>query len=114
MRPNTYLLACLEILVHLDKSELPPEYVWSSAELPNEPELLGTEVGADLDDCRTAGRAWVEAANNLAVLVHSVVIPQEFNVLLNPSHSQYAELAWNNPQPFRFDHRLFAFGAEQH
>jgi RES domain-containing protein len=33
-------LACVEILVHLDKSELPCDYVWSWAELQCEPERV--------------------------------------------------------------------------
>jgi RES domain-containing protein len=33
-------LACLEVLVHLDKGQLPRNYVWSKAELPDRPEAL--------------------------------------------------------------------------
>jgi hypothetical protein len=33
-------LACVEILVHLDKSELPRDYVWSRAELAKDPGFL--------------------------------------------------------------------------
>jgi len=33
-------LACIEVLVHLDKSQLPRDYVWSRAELPHTPEVL--------------------------------------------------------------------------
>ncbi|MBV9505575.1 MAG: RES domain-containing protein [Acidobacteriia bacterium] len=32
-------LACLEILVHLDKGQLPRDYVWSKAELPDPRDL---------------------------------------------------------------------------
>jgi hypothetical protein len=33
-------LACLEVLVHLDKSPLLLGYAWSKAELPQRPEVL--------------------------------------------------------------------------
>ena len=33
-------LACIEVLVHLDKSQLPRDYVWSRAQLSNPPEVL--------------------------------------------------------------------------
>jgi RES domain-containing protein len=33
-------LACLEILVHLDRSQLPVDYVWSRAELADPPSAL--------------------------------------------------------------------------
>ena len=33
-------LACLEVLVHLDKGQLPRDYVWSKTELTGTPNLL--------------------------------------------------------------------------
>ena len=33
-------LACMEVLVHLDKSEVPRHYAWSAAELGEEPRSL--------------------------------------------------------------------------
>ena len=109
MQLNTYLSPVWRIVVHLDKEELPAEYVWSSTNLVSELESIETKNLDDLDACRAAGRKWAETANGLAALVGSVVIPDEFNVLLNPRHAQYATLAWSNPRPFRFDPRLFTF-----
>jgi RES domain-containing protein len=105
-------LACLEILVHLDKAQLPPEYVWSSTRLPNDPAVLETANERELLACQTAGQVWVETANELAVRVRSVVILEEFNVLLNPRQSHYGDLVWSNPRPFHFDLRLFTFEPE--
>jgi hypothetical protein len=45
----------------------------------------------------------------IAVRVRSAVIPEEFNVLLNPRHRHYGELVWTDPQRFHFDPRLFTF-----
>ncbi len=103
-------LACLEILVHLDKTQLPPEYVWSDAQIPNNPALLETENFRDLTACQIAGRLWAEMANELAARAPSAVIPEEFNVLLNPKHRDYRHLVWSNPRQFRFDIRLFTLG----
>ena len=44
--------------------------------------------------------------NQLAIQVPSIVIPEEFNILLNPNHAHYRDLAWSEPLPFRFDPRL--------
>jgi RES domain-containing protein len=63
----------------------------------------------ELTACRTAGQVWAETAKEPAVQVRSVVIPEEFNVLVNPRHRQYDELVWSNPRPFQFDSRLFTF-----
>lgn len=100
-------LACLEVLVHFAPDKIPPDYVYSSAELKSVPEL-GDFQGdlADDDSTRRYGHSWATSQRSLALLVPSVVIPVEFNVLLNPLHPGYAEVAWNPPQPFRFDPRL--------
>ena len=100
-------LACLEILVHLDKGQLPRDYVWSKADLPHRPELLNVASLNDIGSCQTAGTVWIRTVNELAIGVPSVVIPEEFNVLLNPTHTDYKTLIWSEPRPFRFDPQLF-------
>jgi RES domain-containing protein len=37
-------LACLEVLVHLDKSQLPRDYIWSKAELPHSASVLTAAI----------------------------------------------------------------------
>lgn len=101
-------LACLEVLVHLDKGQLPRDYVWSKAELPDKPEILTADVPATVAACQSVGGDWIAQVNQLATRVPSVVIPEEFNVLLNPTHTGYASLVWTSPRSFHFDPRLFA------
>ena len=100
-------LACVEILVHLDKSELPRDYVWSWSDLGETPEFLHFEDLNHVSMCQAAGNSWVRTSGQLAIQVPSAVIPQEFNILLNPTHEGYAALSWREPRPFRFDPRLF-------
>lgn len=100
-------LTCLEILVHADKNQLPRDYVWSCADLDQTPPMLLAANLTSVAACQMAGQVWVHTANQLAVRVSSVVIPEEFNILLNPMHDGYASLAWMEPRPFRFDRRLF-------
>lgn len=85
-------LACVEILVHLDKSQMPRDYVWSRTELAEAPELLEFENLHNIASCQAAGHAWALSANRLAVQVPSIVIPEEFNILLNPRHPGYENL----------------------
>lgn len=101
-------LACVEILVQLDKSELPRDYVWSWAELRVTPSNLEWSDLSHVSSCQAAGQAWVDTAGQLAIQVPSVVIPEEFNVLLNPPHQEYAALVWSQQRAFRFDPRLVA------
>jgi len=100
-------LACIEVLVHVDKSQLPRGYVWSKTELPAAPMILAFESLSSIVSCQAAGLAWVNAVHHLAIRVPSVIIPEEFNVLVNPLHAAYSSLVWTDPQPFRFDPRLF-------
>jgi RES domain-containing protein len=100
-------LACIEILVHLDKGQLPRDYVWSRTELVETPGFLRFKSLNHITSCQAAGHKWVRVAGQLAVQVPSVVIPEESNILLNPEHSGYNDLVWSEPRPFRFDPRLF-------
>jgi RES domain-containing protein len=100
-------LACLEVLVHVAAAEIPPDYVYSSAELKSVAEAADFEGDlADEDATRRYGHSWAISVRSLALLVPSVMIPVEFNILLNPLHPAYAEVVWNAPRPFRFDRRL--------
>jgi RES domain-containing protein len=50
---------------------------------------------------------YTAAGNQLAIQVPSIVIPEEFNILLDPNHAHYHDLTWSVPLPFRFDPHLF-------
>jgi hypothetical protein len=41
------------------------------------------------------------------VKVSSSIIPEKFNVLLNPSYPAYETLVWAQARSFQFDPRLF-------
>lgn len=102
-------LAVLEVLVHLD---LPAEL------LPDDLRLLTIEIPDDAasrrlkpaptddDACRVAGDAFLDAGDALALMVRSVVVPQEGNVLLNVRHSEMARVAVLHTEPFQLDPRL--------
>ena len=100
-------LACLEVLVHLSPDQVPLDYVYSTAELFEPPEKRNFYGNlGDEDATRAFGRQWATSRSSLAVLVPSVIIPIEFNVLLNPTHSNFDAVKWSAPEPFGFDSRL--------
>jgi hypothetical protein len=68
--------------------------------MPKDRAALETTNVRELTACQTAGQEWAESANELAVTVRSVVILEEFNVLLNPNHRDYGKLVWSNPRHF--------------
>jgi RES domain-containing protein len=109
---STLSLACLEALVHVSIDELPPDYVYSIAEVPVS---SGVETAAwahgflnDEKRTREAGREWADSRRTLALEVPSVIIQIEFNVLLNPGHPDFEAVKWSQPVPFVFDQRLLS------
>jgi RES domain-containing protein len=121
-------LAAIELFVHLEPGQAPGDLVFFSAELP-EGEPARTLQPADLlpdwwtdknlAATRELGDAWIQiqpriqprtqptARSSLAMLVPSVPIRAEWNVLLNPLHPCIGELGIDPPQPFVFDARMF-------
>lgn len=100
-------LACLEQLVHLIVNEVPKDYAFTSIEVNIQPELADFHGSLeDTDSTRRYGHRWATDQRSLSILVPSLIIPVEFNLLLNPLHAAFADLAWSAPQPFTFDPRL--------
>ena len=109
-------LAALEMLVHMPVRELPKDYVWIEADLRVEESKVERWPVSSLPrdwrslenaELQAKGAAWSSAAKALAVLVPSVVIPEEWNVLINPLHSAAKNIVVGAPKPFVFDERLF-------
>lgn len=55
---------------------------------------------------RAIGDAWVAAAGSTVLRVPSVVVPTEFNYVLNPGHADFRRIRIGTPMPFPFDARL--------
>jgi RES domain-containing protein len=110
-------LAAIELFVHLEPGQAPGDLVYLSALLP-EGEPARTLQPAELPPAwwtdnagavttRDLGDAWIAARSSLALLVPSVPIHAEWNVLVNPLHPRISELLIDPPQPFVFDARMF-------
>jgi len=57
-------------------------------------------------DTQAFGAEWVQSQRSVALRVPSVVVPGEFNYLLNPAHPKFAKVKAGKPEPFAFDPRL--------
>ena len=64
-------------------------------------------AGADMVASRKAGDAWLEKAATAVLLVPSVVVDAERNVLLNPEHPDFRRIRVAGTEPVRWDERLF-------
>ena len=109
-------LAAIEYFVHLEPNLAPADLVSISATLPDG-DPARTAQAADLPEAwwseeslpatRDLGDKWIRSAFSLAMLVPSVPIRSERNVLVNPIHPHIKELKIDPPQPFVFDARMF-------
>ena len=55
---------------------------------------------------QAAGDHWLQEATSLALEVPSVVVPGEFNYLLNPAHPDFRNLVIGDAEDFQIDPRL--------
>ena len=107
-------LAALEMVVHLDSSELLDYYLVFKVGV--EESLVARVELADLPrnwradppsmKVREVGDAWATAGTSAVLQVPSAILPAEHNFLLNPRHPDFPRLVIGSPSAFRFDPRL--------
>jgi RES domain-containing protein len=109
----TLSLALVETLVHIPSGLLP-----SFTAIPIDFDDAAVEIldaKAVPADWRThppprstqsIGDAWVASGRSAILRVPSVVVPAEFNYLLNPRHRRFPRSGIGAPLPFPFDPRL--------
>jgi RES domain-containing protein len=110
---GTLSLAILELLVHTDSDLVPDDLLAYEIEIDDD---IAIEYLRELPDrweqipapeaCQRSGDAWIEAGRGLILAVPSVVVPMEFNYLLNPKHDDMKRVQIISTRPFTFDHRL--------
>lgn len=55
---------------------------------------------------RNIGDKWIKEQRSVVLKVPSVVVPEEFNFLLNPTHPDFKKIEIGNPIVYHFDPRL--------
>lgn len=112
-------LAALETLVHLGAGSLPlnrylvridiPDAVWSRRQiLPPEAAPVGWDALPAGKVSLDYGDAWLAARQTALLLVPSIVVPEECNLLINPRHPDAASLSATKLRKWRYDDRLAA------
>ena len=107
-------LAVLETLVHTRKDQIPSDYVLYELDVEGTAveEVRAERLPVDWkapepSQARDFGSEWMQSRRSIALLVPSVVIPEEHNLLINPEHPGFAQLRIHGPRRFDFDQRLF-------
>ena len=107
-------LACLETVVHMKSGGLPLNRYLVRVDVPEEAwnarTVLAPAVGWDaLPEGKVsldAGDAWISGAASPLLLVPSVIVPEEPNVLVNPAHALSAGIKAAKVRKWLYDPRL--------
>ncbi len=116
---TTRALACLETVVHLNAGGLPfnrylvevaiPLPLWKAARRETADSL---PVGWDAEPAGLTsiqcGSDWMVARDAAIMLVPSVIVPEEFNVLIDPEHPASAGITARKVRKWLYDPRLKA------
>lgn len=105
-------LALLEILVHLTPAtrrlplwlvevEFPASLVQDAGGLPPDWKAHPASPAT-----QSVGRNWLEAAGSAVLRTPSVLVPEEFNYLLNPSHPDADQIVEGASARWQLDQRL--------
>jgi RES domain-containing protein len=110
-------LCVLEAFVHLP---LPmrrhlPEMAAVCIDIPDDVDVeridrvAFNELVADSDaelKCRHRGDRWLSDNKALVLVAPSIIVPQDWNLMLNPAHRRMAEVKIRSIEQFTFDTRL--------
>lgn len=103
-------LAVLETFVHLTLEARVIAFVLLTLELPGRAQLrrrADARPPRSLATSQEAGDAWLEDGDSLALVVPSLIVPQERNYVLNVAHPQFSGVTVAGTEPFSFDERLW-------
>jgi RES domain-containing protein len=108
-------LALLETLVNLTDEKIPHNFHLVRIQLPDDAKVQTVSVDrlpADWRDfpspltLKQFGDDLTRDAKSLSLRVPSVIVPQEFNYIINPTHETMRDVKILSVEPFLFDARL--------
>ena len=112
---STRALAALEILVHISTNNVQPiDFSILSIFIPENSidEIPFTALKTEIDknglnsNFKFIGDNWIKSNSSLLLKVPSIVIPEEYNYLVNPLHKNFNKVKIVENKLFRFDNRL--------
>ena len=114
---TTRALACLETMVHLNAGGLPlnrflveitvPDDVWAAADVsPTQHVDVGWDAVPPGKTSIEFGTAWVTSQRSALLIVPSIVVSEETNVLINPAHSDAVRIMARKARRWLYDPRL--------
>jgi RES domain-containing protein len=113
---DSLALAVLEQFVHLGRAAIRLRFVSFRVEVPDRVAMEVFDRGhlpkdwraePTPDSTKDIGTAWAERGAAALLKVPSVLVPVEYNFILNPAHPDFGRLAVRNPEPFSLDPRMW-------
>jgi RES domain-containing protein len=113
---GTLSLAALETFVHLAPEDARLALIAIEVVVPDRVEIADLPTKALPPDWRNEpsphstqaiGKDWVKRAETALLRLPSIIVPREFNYLLNPNHATFTKLKIQPPMPFGFDSRMW-------
>jgi RES domain-containing protein len=113
---SSLALASLEYFVNLDPAEAPADLVSIRISISEAVRYVQVAVSSLPESWRRVpfqqdlwaiGERWLVSASSVCLLVPSAVVPEEFNLLINPSHPDFKDLQFSEPAEFSFDPRMW-------
>ncbi len=83
-----------------------PDDVWHAREILPRPPPVGWDAIPEGLVSRNLGSAWLKAARCALLVVPSVIVNEEDNVIINPLHADAARLVAVKARRFVYDHRV--------
>ncbi|MHB9052970.1 MAG: RES family NAD+ phosphorylase [Thermoleophilia bacterium] len=112
-------LAALEFLAHMPMVLVPSGLKYRSFEIPDDVKFTSVRNPAlpqDWDampfreETVRIGTKWARSGKTLMLRVPSVMVPEEFNFLINPLHPDFKKVKAGRASVFRFDERILKRG----
>jgi len=106
-------LAALEAFVHLTGVEASIEYSAIPVQIPEElvhaPLTLPKDWRQEPPPCsaKDFGTEWAKKGMSAVLEVPSVIVPVEYNYVLNPAHPEFGKITIAVPEAFSFDPRMW-------
>ena len=108
-------LAVLELVVHLDNTELMEDYSCCMLSIPSrlceKVSAKDLPIGWDALAVNSQvvqpwGDKWLKNGRTPVLKVPSVIVRQEWNYLVNPRHKDFMDIRLGKIEPFRIDSRI--------
>ena len=94
--PWNRILVCIDV----------PDDIWSARAIVPRPLPVGWNVIPEGMVSRAIGSTWLTSGASALLVVPSVIITEEDNVLINPAHPDAARITTNRVRQFVYDPRV--------